>query len=235
MIDFQKVTHVFGRAEDTKIVLDHFDGHLASESYVLLASSERVRSEFLRLCLGSRLPQSGAVVRQGKVSWPIGNPAVFRYDLSGYATARFFASIYRLNPHDVIDFLTDFAALPDETMASTVRLWPTPLALKLNLALALLPGFDIYAVEGSPLHPDIQFQRRWLEAFEARIDGRMTLISTTQIHAVRRLCRLALIVHNGKVFTSPNVAEAVGYFGLRTIERVPEIEEEPLDSADDPI
>jgi capsular polysaccharide transport system ATP-binding protein len=215
MIDFYDVTLEAGRGRTGAKLLDRYTGRIEPGAYVLLCEEPRWREVFLRLCAGQMTPQSGIVARSGPVSWPIGNPAPLISTIDGIATARFFATIYELEPDDVIAYLEDYGGLSEADLAQPLRGLSFAKFQKFALSLALLPNFDIYLAEGSLIIPDQEFTDRWIADFRTRIKGKVFILITSQINAIRRMCDSALVLTGGQAFVARDVGRAVETYGLR--------------------
>lgn len=218
MIDFYDVTLEAGLGRTGAKLLEGFTGRIEPGAYVLLCEEPRWREAFLRLCAGQLTPARGVVARSGPVSWPIGNPAPLRSTIDGNATARFFATVYELEPEDVIAYLLDYGGLTEEDMARSLRALPFMKFQKFALSLALLPNFDVYLAEGSLILPDKAFTDRWFSDFRTRIAGKVFILVSSQMAAVRRLCDAALVLTEGQAFVTRDVDRAIEAFGLRPVE-----------------
>ena len=234
MITFSGVTHAILQPRGRQTILRDYSGVLPKGAYVALAATDAARQELVRLCCGAAKPFRGRVAREGTVSWPIGQSNLFRSHLNGLATIRFFASMYRFDADAVLRHVADFTQISEEMHHPTLT-WPSPTLLKLSLTLALLPSFDAYVVNSSVLHPDPAFQQRWVAKFEERIEDRLLIMATTQFAAVRRFCRSALVAHEGSLFMTEDVINAVRCFGLRpdSLRRV--TDEDDDDTIDEPV
>ncbi len=233
MIAFRNVTHGFRSPRGRQQVLDSFSGEVPAGRYVTLATHPALRTEIMRLCGGSVRPQSGRIERDGAVSWPIGQIAPFRSYMTGAATLGFFCSMYQIDTTDARHLVREMAGIDEQLQLPTIK-WPSSMLSKFALTLALIPRFSIYLVDGSILHPDLDFQDRWLHHFEQRIDEATLIMATTQKAAVRRYCNAALIGFKGQLLLSENVDAAIEYFTLSPTDELVG-RENPDETADDDI
>lgn len=215
MINFYEVTHTLRTSAGQAIgVLDRFSGALPKGHYAVLAAEGSARWEMSRLCSGVSAPNAGAVEREGRVSWAIGDVAPFKAFGEGVAAARFFSLVYGFDHDDVMHHIVSYAGIDPELLERPLAKVTTQTIQKIGLSLALLPDFDIYVVEGSVLVQDEEFNIRWLADFGRRLEGKMAIVTTSQAAAVRSLCDAALVLDRGRLLMTRDVAAAAARYGL---------------------
>src|SRR6185295_10563894 len=97
------------------------------ESVGVLGKNGAGKSTLLRLISGIEAPDSGKIVRTGRVSWPIGFAGGFSASLTVEENCRFVARIYGEEVERVVQSTRDFAELgtyfrmPVRTYSSGMR------------------------------------------------------------------------------------------------------------------
>lgn len=214
MIEFLGVDYKVKTSKGMRSVLDEMTGAIPQGHYALLTGEPAVRIGLVDLICGVRAPHAGKILRQGRVSWPIGRLTHFRSALDGHQTIEFVSDLYDLDRRCVLDFVRGFCDM-DQILNHKLLTWPGHLSLKLSLALALLPRFDIFVVDGSMLTPDKDFQARWNEAFAEKTREKTIIIATSQLNAIKSFCDLAIIADYGCLFTTQDVHAAIALYPLR--------------------
>jgi len=162
------------------------------------------KSTLLSIIAGGLYPDTGRVIRNMSVSWPIGYSGGISPNLSGVANCRFLARMYGKEPKAVIDFVSDFSEL-GEFMNWPVRTYSTGMRSRLNFALSMAIDFDCTLVDEAMGAGD-QFFRTKAEAYiEERRKRSGFILVTHNLYEVIRLCDRVLVLGD----TSPEVSEDV--------------------------
>ena len=147
------------------------------------------KSTLLRILGGAEQPDSGRVIRKGRVSWPIGFSGGFNGSLTGEENARFVARIYDADIDRVIEFAKDFAEIGDY-FQMPVRTYSSGMKARLAFGLSMAIDFDTYLVDEVTAVGDATFQERCREAFAEVVhllgeatDGRLQVADGLRFHA----------------------------------------------------
>jgi ABC-type polysaccharide/polyol phosphate transport system ATPase subunit len=134
-------------------------------------------------CLAGVEPlDSGVLVQDCSVSWPLGTNEAFSNRLSGYVNAKFAAEVYSL-PGDIesnIRLIRELSGLTDHLFHQPLSDWPSAMKDALKLSVSMVFDFDVIAVsrlkgwDHRSIHPQAV---RIRECFEQRIDGRTLVMS----------------------------------------------------------
>ena len=140
-------------------------------------------SRALVACLsGVESLDSGRLVQEGSVSWPLGTNEAFSNKLSAYVNARFAAEVYSL-PGEMdsnLRLIRELSGLTDKLIHKPLSDLPTAMKDALKLAVSMVFDFDVLAVSRlkSWDHRSIDPQSvRIRECFEKRIEGRTLVMS----------------------------------------------------------
>jgi capsular polysaccharide transport system ATP-binding protein len=140
-------------------------------------------SRALVACLsGVESLDSGRLVQEGSVSWPLGTNEAFSNKLSAYVNARFAAEVYSL-PGEMdsnLRLIRELSGLTDKLIHKPLSDLPTAMKDALKLAVSMVFDFDVLAVSRLKgwNHRSIDPQSvRIRECFEKRIEGRTLVMS----------------------------------------------------------
>ncbi|QVL53522.1 MAG: ABC transporter ATP-binding protein [Cyanobium sp. M30B3] len=163
-------------------------------------------SRALVACLsGVESLDSGVLVQEGSVSWPLGTNEAFSNKLSGYVNARFAAEVYSL-PGEIdanLRLIRELSGLTDKLFHQPLSDLPAAMKDALKLAVSMVFDFDVLAVSRLKGwdHRSIDPQAvRIRECFERRIDGRTLVMSANgQNTLALDYCDEGLALVNGKL------------------------------------
>ena len=114
MIRLENLTKSFWVKGERKVVIDNLSLTLPSgKSLALLGRNGAGKSTLLEIIAGTLHADSGRVLSDGTISWPVGLAASFHGDLTGAENVRFIARIYGVDTDDLVDFVGEFAVDSD--------------------------------------------------------------------------------------------------------------------------
>ena len=148
---------------------------------------------------------SGRLVQEGSVSWPLGTNEAFSNKLSGYVNAKFAAEVYSL-PGEIdsnLRLIRELSGLTDQLFHKPLSDLPTAMKDALKLAVSMVFDFDVLAVSRLKGwdHRSIDPQAvRIRKCFEQRIHGRTLVMSANgQNMLALDYCYEGLALVNGKL------------------------------------
>ena len=217
MIVFDRVTQSYRDKTGIRMFLEETSGIVPAGRYALLSPNAAAKTAFVDLICGIRPPQEGRVGRSGLVSWPIGRLQHLRSKLTVGETLAFFSAIYELDDEFVRHEVLSLSNLTQRAGDPILELHPM-VVLKMSLAMALLPAFDIYVFDGIVRHPDAAFDRVWYDRLLARTEESVVVMSTSQPKAILDFCDLALVLDHRRLFLTQYLETALQIYPVRVVE-----------------
>ena len=112
MSRFENLSKSFWVRGRRKVVIDNLSFTLPSnQSLALLGRNGAGKSTLLQMIAGTLRPDSGQIISDGSISWPVGLRGAFHPDLSGEQNVRFVGRIYGVDTDSLVAFVQDFSEL----------------------------------------------------------------------------------------------------------------------------
>ncbi|RYG98025.1 MAG: ABC transporter ATP-binding protein [Alphaproteobacteria bacterium] len=158
------------------------------------------KSTFLRLIGGSEAADSGSIITDSEISWPLGLSTGFQGSLTGRQNILFVCRINGLYPeqiHSVMRHVTEFAEI-GEYFDMPVNTYSSGMRARLSFGLSMAFEFDVYLIDELTSVGDAIFREKAKAAFE-KIRKRASLIFVSHnLRTLRQSCQSALFLRDGK-------------------------------------
>lgn len=192
--------------ETREPIFENLSFKLGRRRALVFAEDERLTAAFLRLVIGHR-PAGGAVILDGRPSWPIGQSGMVRGLITGREFIRFLASIYNL---DISACMADAERwFSSDLLATTTNLWSSKERARLERLCVLWPDFDVYLTYGAGGTGDPIFDQQWTERFDARLEGRGMIAIAPPFEPWDNWCDIVVLLKGDEVVCYETVADAL--------------------------
>ena len=151
------------------------------------------KTTLLSILAGGMHPDSGRVIRNMSVSWPVGFGGGVSPNLTGIVNCRFIARLYGKDPEAVVRYVTEFTEL-GEYMEWPVKTYSSGMRGRLTFALSMAIDFDCTLVDEAMGAGD-QFFRTKTEALINERRKRSSFVMVTHnLGEVTRMCDKVLVL-----------------------------------------
>ncbi|MEM6376133.1 MAG: ATP-binding cassette domain-containing protein, partial [Pseudomonadota bacterium] len=169
MICFENLSKGFWANGIRKQVIDTLNLTLpAGKSLALLGRNGAGKSTLLKLIAGTIKPDTGQIVSDGTISWPVGFAGSFHADLTGVQNVRFIARIYGVDTDALVEFVQEFADIGPH-FYEPVRSYSAGMRSRLAFGASMGIRFDTYLVDEITAVGDQQFRRKSRQIFLDRM------------------------------------------------------------------
>ncbi len=209
MISLRNVCKAYRTRKGPRVVLSDVSHDFPpGKNTGILGRNGAGKSTMLRIIGGSEMPDTGKVLRQGRISWPLGFSGGFNGTLTGRENMRFTCRLYGENYKRVCDFVEDFAELGDY-MDMPVHTYSSGMKAKLAFGLSMAFDFDYYLIDEITAVGDAVFKRKSKEYFDRKRQSTTLLVVSHSMTTIKELCDAMLVLHEGNLmeFSSNNDAE----------------------------
>lgn len=213
VIEFQNVTKSYPLNTGRCYILRDFSFQFPEgKNLGILGKNGSGKSTMLRLIAGSEYPDSGDILREGKLSWPLGFSGGFSPNLSGEENLRFICRIYAADIPHVTEFVKAFAELGD-FFYEPIRNYSNGMRSRLAFGLSMAIDFDVILVDEILGVGDSSFRKKCTEHIERKSEESSIIMVSHEMHTIRHFCDTALLFNDGEITVFNDVEEAIIAYG----------------------
>ncbi|MFM2198600.1 MAG: hypothetical protein RLZZ505_2032 [Verrucomicrobiota bacterium] len=215
MIELRNVTKSYPVQSGKRFILRDVSLVLPERlNIAVLGPNGAGKSTFLRLIGGVEPADSGTIITDSEISWPLGLTSGFQGSLTGRQNVLFVCSINglgRVQTSDVVKQVTGFAEI-GEYFDMPVSTYSSGMRARLSFGLSMAFKFDVYLVDELTSVGDAIFREKARAAFE-RIRKRASLIFVSHnMRTLRESCQSALFLRDGMADFYPNINEGISAY-----------------------
>ncbi|MEY8830987.1 ABC transporter ATP-binding protein [Sedimentitalea sp. XS_ASV28] len=209
MIRFENLTKSFRIKGERKLVIDNLNLTLPTgRSLALLGRNGAGKSTLLKMIAGTMNPDSGRIVSDGTLSWPVGFGGSFHPELTGAQNVRFIARIYGVDTQELMNFVEDFSEL-GKSFHMPVRSYSSGMRSRLTFGASMGIHFDTYLVDEVTAVGDAVFKRKSRAVFVERMKYSSAIMVSHSMNQLRQFCDSGIVLENGQMQYFDNLDEAI--------------------------
>jgi capsular polysaccharide transport system ATP-binding protein len=178
------------------------------KSVGLLGRNGAGKSTLLQIIAGTLDLDSGRIVKEGKISWPLGFQGSFQGNLSGEQNVRFVARIYGVDTEELVAYVKEFAEL-GEFFQAPVRTYSSGMKARLAFGVSMGVRFDYYLVDEITAVGDTNFKRKSQKVFKERLSGSDVIMVSHSSQALRDYCSTGIVLEDGKLTYYDDLEQAI--------------------------
>ncbi|RYD23719.1 MAG: ABC transporter ATP-binding protein [Verrucomicrobiaceae bacterium] len=212
MIELQNLTKAYPVKDGFRYILRDVSLVIPTKTNVaILGPNGAGKSTFLRLIGGAEAADSGAIVTDQDISWPLGLNSGFQGSLTGRQNVLFVCRINGLDKQQirhVVEQVVDFAEIR-EYFDMPVNTYSSGMRARLTFGLSMAFRFDVYLVDELTSVGDASFRRKAKAAFD-EIRSRASLIFVSHnMSTLQESCESALFIRNGLAEYYPRIKDGI--------------------------
>lgn len=213
MIEFQHVTksylhHKTGR----KYIFKDLSFSIPEgKNLAILGKNGAGKSTIINLLAGIDAPDSGKIISDKRISWPIGLKGGFQGSLSARENVKFIArtqGFHGLELKKKVSAVENFAEI-DENFDLPMKTYSTGMRGRVAFGLSLAFEFDYYLIDEVMSVGDRRFRKKAKRFFKDKINQSNLILVTHGMSQVRELCDLVIILNEGKMEIYHDVEEGI--------------------------
>lgn len=209
MIRFENLTKSYWVQGVRQTIIDNLSIELPTgKSLALLGRNGAGKSTLMQLIAGTLRADSGRVVSDGSISWPVGFGGSFHPDLTGAQNVRFIARIYGVDTDELVGFVEDFAEL-GKHFHMPVRSYSSGMKSRLTFGASFGIQFDTYLVDEVTAVGDAAFRAKSKDLFTERMKTSSAILVTHEMAQVRSFCESGILLEAGTLTYFEDVEMAI--------------------------
>jgi capsular polysaccharide transport system ATP-binding protein len=212
MIELRNLTKWYPVKNGVRYVLRDVSLVIPSRTNLaILGPNGAGKSTLLRLIGGAESANSGTILTDQEISWPLGLASGFQGSLTGRQNVLFVCRINGLGFDEsgyVISQVTAFAEL-GEYFDMPVNTYSSGMRARLSFGLSMAFEFDVYLIDELTSVGDMIFREKAKAAFE-KIRKRASLIFVSHnLRTLRQSCQSALFMRDGMADFYQDIDEGI--------------------------
>jgi capsular polysaccharide transport system ATP-binding protein len=172
------------------------------------------KSTFLRMIGGAEMPNSGKIVSDVLISWPLGISSGFQGSLTGRSNVLFVCKINGLSIkwcRRVVEEVKAFAEL-GEYFDMPVASYSSGMRARLSFGLSMAFAFDVYLIDELTSVGDANFRKKAVNAFEQLKERASLIYVSHSLSSLRQTCDCALFLRDGNATFYPDIEEGMAAY-----------------------
>jgi len=215
MIELQNISKSYRTTNGRHYVFRNLSLTIPPDKNIaLIGRNGAGKSTLMRLLGGLDTPDSGRIVSDRSMSWPVGLSGGFQGSLTGRQNVKFVCRIYGAQGEHmrrVVNYVEDFADI-GEYFDLPVKSYSSGMRARLAFGMSLAFDFDYYLVDEAFSVGDAHFRVKALSEFKAKTDTANIILVTHGMGQVRKMCDIVFFVHDGKIERFDDTEEGISRY-----------------------
>ncbi|TDV37321.1 capsular polysaccharide transport system ATP-binding protein [Paraburkholderia caballeronis] len=183
----------------------------SGKNVALLGRNGQGKSTLLRLLAGQDRPDSGAILSNRSISWPIGLASIFQGSLTGRQNTKFVARVHgadKAHIQEISQYVEDFAEIGTH-FDMPVNTYSSGMKGRLAFGLSLAFNFDYYLIDEALSVGDAHFKKKASDALKEKVQKANVVLTSHGMSQVKQMCDMVFLLKNGVVEQYDDVDEGI--------------------------
>ncbi|HDQ3933005.1 TPA: ABC transporter ATP-binding protein [Escherichia coli] len=172
----------------------------SGKSVAFIGRNGAGKSTLLRMIGGIDRPDSGKIITNKTISWPVGLAGGFQGSLTGRENVKFVARLYAKQEElkEKIEFVEEFAEL-GKYFDMPIKTYSSGMRSRLGFGLSMAFKFDYYIVDEVTAVGDARFKEKCAQLFKERHKESSFLMVSHSLNSLKEFCEVAIVFKNSYI------------------------------------
>ncbi|QOV68203.1 ABC transporter ATP-binding protein [Citrobacter sp. BDA59-3] len=196
MIKIENLTKSYRTPKGRHYVFKDLNIELPSgKSIALIGRNGAGKSTLLRMIGGIDRPDSGKIVTDSSISWPVGLSGGFQGSLTGRENVKFVARLYAKKEElkEKVTFVEEFAEL-GKYFDMPIKTYSSGMRSRLGFGLSMAFKFDYYLVDEITAVGDARFKNKCQSVFNSKRNSSNFLMVSHSLNLLKQYCDIAIYI-----------------------------------------
>lgn len=199
MISFSNINKYYLTKKGKHYVFKNFTLSIPSNrSIALIGKNGAGKSTLLRMIAGADRPNSGEIITDKTLSWPVGLTGGFQGSLTGRENVKFVSRLYcrDIDVSEKVAYVKEFSELGDY-FDMPIKTYSSGMRARLSFGLSMAFNFDYYLVDEVTAVGDAAFKKKCLDIFNSKRDKSDFIMVSHSLASLKSYCDCALYLNPG--------------------------------------
>lgn len=212
MIKIENLTKSYRTPAGRHYVFKNLNIEIPSgKSVAFIGRNGAGKSTLLRMIGGIDRPDSGKIITNKTISWPVGLAGGFQGSLTGRENVKFVARLYAKQEElkEKIEFVEEFAEL-GKYFDMPIKTYSSGMRSRLGFGLSMAFKFDYYIVDEVTAVGDARFKEKCAQLFKERHKESSFLMVSHCLNILHDFCDAALYLgKNNQIWYFNSINDAI--------------------------
>ncbi|HAO6646440.1 TPA: ABC transporter ATP-binding protein [Escherichia coli] len=187
----------------------------SGKSVAFIGRNGAGKSTLLRMIGGIDRPDSGKIITNKTISWPVGLAGGFQGSLTGRENVKFVARLYAKQEElkEKIEFVEEFAEL-GKYFDMPIKTYSSGMRSRLGFGLSMAFKFDYYIVDEVTAVGDARFKEKCAQLFKERHKESSFLMVSHSLNSLKEFCDVAIVFKNSYIGYYENVQSGIDEYKM---------------------
>jgi capsular polysaccharide transport system ATP-binding protein len=215
MLELRNLTKWYGTGHGRHYVFRDLNFVFPAGSNIgLIGRNGAGKSTMMRLLGGLETPNSGQVITDASISWPVGLGGGFQGSLSARDNIRFVCRVYGATGEQMrrkLQFIEDFAEIGDY-FDLPVKTYSSGMRSRVAFGMSMAFDFDIYLIDEVMAVGDPQFRAKSQQILTERLAHSNVILVSHSKADIRKYCNIVVHVDRGNTVLYEDVEAGIAAY-----------------------
>ncbi|WP_444921194.1 ABC transporter ATP-binding protein [Microbulbifer sp. CnH-101-G] len=215
MIKLENITKSFRSHSERNILFENVNVIFPEGKNIgILGRNGAGKSTLLRIIGGIDYPDSGRVITDQRISWPMALSGGFQGSMTGRENVAFICGIHGIwgnKKNKVMDLVREFSEIGNYFDAP-IKNYSSGMRSRLAFGLSIAVDFDVYLVDEVMSVGDVHFRSKCEEIISEKRKSSSFIIVAHAMPTLRNNCDAGIYIEKGKVRICQSVEKAISLY-----------------------